>query len=251
MSGHELAPVSRKGLRLADLAYQAVRHSIIDGSLAMGERLKETEIAAQLQISRSPVREAIQRLISEGLVVQEPHFGARVLELTAEDVADLYNVRLGLETTALRLLFVRGAETETLESLVSEMKSAAEAGDVEGVVTAELGWHRCIVESSRSELLKHMFRELEGRFSLAAFLEDRMVHSDSSDGALAAHLNYVVTEHELITEALQAGQHDKAIVLFEQHFLSTVAPLLKQLGGDPSMLLEPMSKSMQESPPGA
>ncbi|MEU4454486.1 GntR family transcriptional regulator [Nocardioides sp. NPDC023903] len=241
MPSKPLAPVAR--LRLADLAYQALRRSIIDGSLEMGERLKETEIAEELQMSRAPVREAIQRLAGEGLVVREAHLGAQVLKVTAEDVADLYNVRLSLETAALRLYLANGVDKAPLSQLMDDMKSAAANADVDGVVAAELNWHRHIVEASGSALIRRIFGELEGRVSLVAFLEDRLLHSSSSKDMLSTELGFIVSEHDAISEAIIAADDETAVALFERHFHSTVIDLLKELGGDPSLLLEPMSDS--------
>lgn len=228
-------------MRLGDSAYQALRRSIIDGSLSMGEQLVETHIAEELRMSRAPVREAIKRLAVEGLVVQEPHLRARVLDLTAEDIADLHNVRLGLETTALRLFLARDGSTEPLRAHIAEMKAAAKEGDVDAVVTAELAWHRHINEGSGNRLLVRMFEDFEGRVVLAASLEDRIMNGPSGDGSSSTHLDFVVREHEAIVDAIDEGRHDAAVMLFEQHFASTVPALLERLGGDVSSLLGPMS----------
>src|SRR5260221_8801210 len=91
-----LRPVARR--KLADLAYDAIHASIVGGGFAMGERLVETKLAAELGMSRAPVREALRRLLEEGLVVERPHHGMFVRSFAAHEIVDLYNVRLALET---------------------------------------------------------------------------------------------------------------------------------------------------------
>ncbi|XAS74297.1 GntR family transcriptional regulator [Micrococcaceae bacterium Sec5.1] len=239
MTTHGLTRPPR--MRLADAAHQSLRLAIIEGKLAMGERLTEAHIAEELGMSRAPVREAIQRLAAEGLVSVEPHLGAQVLDLSLEDIVDLHNLRLGLETTALRLFLARGSSAKPLRTHLNEMKAAAAKKDAGRLINAELDWHRSINVGSGNQLIARMFGELEGRILLATSLEDRVLRVITPAGNSHSHLSYVVEEHEQIISAIEEGRNGEAQALFEKHFLSTVALLLQRLGGDPSLLLEPMS----------
>lgn len=134
-----LKPVHRD--RLADQAHGAIREAIITGKFDTGERLIETRLAADLGMSRAPVREAIQRLAEEGLVTEHPHQGTFVTILTADDVVDFYNVRLGIETTAVRLFMRRACSTEPLRAKIQTMPRAAARRDANSVVRAELEFH--------------------------------------------------------------------------------------------------------------
>ncbi len=154
-----LKPVHRD--RLADQAHAATREAIITGQFDTGERLIETRLAADLGMSRAPIREAIQRLAEEGLVTERPHQGTFVTVLTADDVVDLYNVRLGIETTAVRLFMRRGCSTEPLRAKIEAMSRAAARRDANSVVRAELEFHRMICEGSANDLLVRLFSEQE------------------------------------------------------------------------------------------
>jgi GntR family transcriptional regulator, gluconate operon transcriptional repressor len=84
-----------------------LRERILTGDFAMGERLNEAGIARQLGISRGPVREALKELRAEGLVLEAPRRGAFIVELTAKDVAEIYELRAAIETGAVRVLMAR------------------------------------------------------------------------------------------------------------------------------------------------
>ena len=224
-----LRPVERK--RLTDLAHVAIRESIVTGAIGMGERLIETQLAADLGMSRAPIREALQRLAKEGLVTERPHQGAFVAEMTAADVADLYNVRLGIEGTTVRLFMHRDAPTDGLWSRIAAMERAADKGDVATVVGAEFDFHRHICELAGNALLSNLFAEQEGRLRLAIGLDD----------ASFERLRDVAAEHVPLTEAIETGNQRRAVVVMEEHLLSTVGQLLGRLDGDASMLLGPLA----------
>ena len=95
-----------------DRVYRALRRRIIEGAEPPGARLTEQRLAATFDCSRTPVREAVRRLESEGLVVVEPNRGAQVRPLSEEEISDLYEVRARLEAYAAELAAVRGEPAE-------------------------------------------------------------------------------------------------------------------------------------------
>jgi DNA-binding GntR family transcriptional regulator len=218
-------PVERK--RLTDLAYEAIRDSITAGRVAMGERLIESQLASELGMSRAPIREALRRLAEEGLATEHAHHGASVVTLAAADVADLYNVRVGLEIVGLRSFIRRGEPVAPLEALVERMDRAAARNDRAGVVRAEFEFHRHIAEHSGNALLVKIFADLQGRLMLAMNLDDEAFQD----------LHEVAAEHEPIVAAIAAGDERRAVALFEEHLVSTVGELLERLDGDPTSIL--------------
>jgi DNA-binding GntR family transcriptional regulator len=230
-------PPARKGLlkpvhrdRLADQAHTAIRAAIVAADFRMGERLVETQLAADLQMSRAPVREALQRLVKEGLVTDQAHQGTFVTTLSAPDVVDFYNVRVGLETTALRLFMAHGQATEPLRRRIATMQQGAERDDIEAVVSAELDFHRVICQGSGNALLLRLFGELEGRLMLVMGLDD----------AGFEQLHDIAAEHEPVVGAIESGDPAVAARVMEEHILSTVPELIGRLGGDPGGLLRPL-----------
>src|SRR5262245_63600525 len=103
-------------------AYEAVRAAIVEGRYAPGHRLVEQGIAAELGLSRTPVREALRMLQAEGLVVSERNRGAMVRPLSSTEVVDLYGLRIRLESYAVELATERATETE-----LGELVDAADA----------------------------------------------------------------------------------------------------------------------------
>jgi DNA-binding GntR family transcriptional regulator len=222
-----LKPAART--RLTDLALEALRSSILNGDFAMGERLVETQLASELEMSRAPIREALQRLRQEGLVEERPHQGTFVCSLGAADVADLYNTRLGLEVVAIRL-FVRGKKpTAPLWSEITAMERAAAKGARSQVVGHEMDFHRHIVGGADNHYLERVFRELEGQALLAMALDDA-----------AIDLEEIAAEHVPVVEAIETGDEATAARAYHAHIVSTVDDVLERLGGSTGVVLAPI-----------
>jgi DNA-binding GntR family transcriptional regulator len=118
----------RDGRPLAERVYEAVRDSIVDGELDADQQLVQKDLAEMLGVSRTPVRDALNRLTHEGLVTYVPGTGHIVNGLTAQDVIDIYQVRYTLETLAVRMAAGRhsSAELARLRSLIEEMAAEAD-----------------------------------------------------------------------------------------------------------------------------
>jgi DNA-binding GntR family transcriptional regulator len=212
---------------LVTLAYESIRQSIIDGRYQMGEHIVESGVAAELGISRAPVREALKRLTQEGLAVEHPRRGTFVREITARDFIDIYNVRLAVESAAVRLVVRKQAPLDKIESAVAKIGRAASKGDVARTVGLELKVHELICEASGNSYLLSVFQSLLGAVHLALGLDD----------AAYENLEDVTTEHEALVDALRSGDAEQAAAALHQHIVATVGPVLERLGGDPAELL--------------
>ncbi|MGB7086690.1 MAG: GntR family transcriptional regulator [Phormidesmis sp.] len=105
------APLPRRRA-LHEQTYQLLRTCIFSGELAPGERLIETQLADKLQVSRTPIREAIRQLQQDGLVVAEPQGGARIVTLSSEDARQLYDCRLALEQLSVSQACMQAKDDE-------------------------------------------------------------------------------------------------------------------------------------------
>jgi DNA-binding GntR family transcriptional regulator len=164
----------------AETVYQKLRDEIVSGVLRPGDRLAETEIAARMGTSQGPIREALARLRSQGLIQVFPHRGSFVAELTTDDARDIYNIRSILERRALELALpnLSADDYRLLESDIEEMAETARNGDTIGNVTADMRFHRRIFEASGSATLLQFWDFIEAKTRKFAATYTRIVFSD-------------------------------------------------------------------------
>ena len=131
---------------LSDRIFRHVQEAIMTGTLAPGERIHADALARQFKVSHIPVREALTHLEAVGLIVQEPHKGARVIELSQDDIRHIFEIRKILEGLAARLAAANIDEQskKRLQSLVDEIDQAAKAKDFLKMDTADQEFHHTI-----------------------------------------------------------------------------------------------------------
>lgn len=160
--------IERRDL-LADRAYKEILNAIFARKLSPGTTLSVPDLARQLAISRSPVREAIQRVVHEGLAVTEPHRGAVVASFGTAEVLNLYEIREVLEGLAARRAAERldSSSKADLQKLVKEHREVLEQG--KGFVMhmdLDMQFHRRIRELSGNAQLAELLLNLQGRVRL-------------------------------------------------------------------------------------
>lgn len=158
-----MSEAGRKSLR--EVAYDELRARIVGLRLAPGTRLVERDLADELAVSRIPLREAMQRLQRDGLVVVVPRQGAIVSPFTVDDVRDLFDVRESLEVLAARLAAER-ADDKGLEALAAQLDTARRATgrrDEAAIAAANAGFHTMIVDLAANPLLESVLEPLEAR----------------------------------------------------------------------------------------
>jgi DNA-binding GntR family transcriptional regulator len=150
---------------LRERVYEALLELIITRSLAPGQHLVETELAGHLGVSRQPVREALQRLNTEGWVDLRPAQGAFVHEPTEEEDDQLLVVRALLETEAARLAAANAPAQglRRLDELCTVGEAAVEADDVDAVVAANAAFHAYVMELAGNAVLKELAAQVERR----------------------------------------------------------------------------------------
>jgi DNA-binding GntR family transcriptional regulator len=204
----------------ASIVTERLRADIVNGSLKPGSQLSEVELATSFGVSRGPVREALQRLVQEGLLHSEPHRGVFVPVLTDEDVLDVYVAREALESAAIRSIISSGTTavaSESLDRLVALMEKAEAAADWETVGNVDLEFHVALVDASGSPRLKRMFATVisETRLCLGVLTAD-----DARDD--------LVEEHRLISDAMKAGETEQALAVLKKHFDDAVVTLMRR-----------------------
>jgi DNA-binding GntR family transcriptional regulator len=190
-------------------ATELIRQAIVEGRVKPGERLKEEELARELGISRTPVREALLVLQTEGLVDAMPNRGAVVRAHDADDLRDLYQLRALLEGHAARLAAgrVTDEEVEELWASCDRFDAIAADADVRELVRENFFFHNAILDCAGSDRLSWMVRKV---------IETPLVYKSyiwytSDQRRISAHY------HRQITRALAAHDGERAELLMKEH----------------------------------
>lgn len=198
---------------LAVDAYQVLRQWIVHGRLAPGERLAEPELCQQLAISRTPLREALKMLATEGLVTLRRNRNARVSLIDAKELKHLFEVEAGLESMAAGLAASRMTNTELkrLETLQQRLEKFLHKGDREAYFALNQRIHSLIVAGAKNPVLEQTHQRLLGQLERARFLAlDRLGRWQES-----------TEEHRAILDALQARDAERASRLLQDHVQHT------------------------------
>jgi DNA-binding GntR family transcriptional regulator len=189
-------------------AADAIRGLIASGQLVGGDRLVESQIADQLQTSRGPVRDALFLLRAEGLVRDGTRRGSFVVQLTEQDVREIYDLRVAVETQAVRLLLWRGDQPAIagLQEVIEQMR--ADAADPARAAEADLRFHDAVCEASGNSRLHAVFvRHATELSTLLRLDEEQLDHETAS----------TVSDHQLLLDVLRAGDLAIAERAFRRH----------------------------------
>ena len=148
---------------LREIVYEELRNLILTGKIKPGTRMMEIELAEDMGVSRTPIREAIRKLEKEGLVVIEPRKGAYASEVSVKDMVDILEVRANLEGLAAYLAAERMTEPEkkALDDIKERFKAAVIEGNMAEMISLDTKFHHMIVESSKNNHLIHMVEQLQ------------------------------------------------------------------------------------------
>jgi DNA-binding GntR family transcriptional regulator len=206
---------------LGDLVHQKLIEALVSGQFKGGEELNEVTLAAQFQVSRTPVREALRRLVAEGFVVNPRNRQATVVEMSRTDVVETYQVRQILEASAARLAAERIDSTrlDELRSLAGQAAPLGNGqwGDGERLFDEVL--HRTIAEASGNDKLT---REITRYTNLVRFVRSRVARR--SQRLAQGH-----AEHLRILSALEARDADRAEAEMSAHIASALQFVLDDL----------------------
>lgn len=206
----------------ASMVGERIRSRIIEGDLPPGSQLHEVELAASFGVSRGPVREALQRLIQEGLLRSEPHRGVFVPVMSADDVEDIYLAREALEGSAVRRIIATRRATaayKTLDKVVRSMEAAEKAEDWKALASRDLDFHTALVAAAASPRLERMFTTVISETQLCL----SMLTSELEGRDL------LVEEHREISEMIRAEDSEGAMAALTKHFDEAVVTLRSHL----------------------
>ncbi len=205
--GVDALPIARRALHQE--AARHLRRLIVEGVITPGAKLNERELSLRLQVSRTPLREAIRTLAAEGLVELVPNRGAVAVQLDARDVADTFEVMAGLEAHSGELAARRITESELAEirALHFEMLAAFTRRDLSTYYRFNALIHEAINAAARNPVLQRTYRTVNARLQALRFrsnFDERKWHR-------------AVAEHEAMVEKLAVRDAEGMRLLMKQH----------------------------------
>lgn len=193
-------------------SYELMRERIITGEWAQGMHLKDHEIAAHLGVSATPVREALRKLASEGLVETVPYRGTFVMTMSHRHISELFSVRLGLELQALDAAgpFLCDDDFCEMQTAIDDFDSALHRENLSELLESDMRFHSLLVSAGRNEILAELYRQLTGRVQMLMAIADVSGRMASGNA-----------DHESILNALRGRQLTDAEIALRAHLIAT------------------------------
>ncbi|MDD3853582.1 MAG: GntR family transcriptional regulator [Syntrophomonadaceae bacterium] len=225
METKRLQPVDLDSYKpLRELVLEAIREAIISGALKPRERLMEIQLAEELGVSRTPVREALRKLELEGFIVMVPRKGAYVADLTFKDIADVFEIRAALEGLAAGMAAERitEEELEEMERLLAIKAEAIAHNDMEKLIEVDTKFHEAIYQASRNERLTAIINNL--REQIQRYRTTTLSFPGRSKQSL--------DEHRLLVEAIQSRNSQLARQVAQEHIENAENSMIEALKKD-------------------
>lgn len=231
MERQPLVPIRLDNYKpLRELVFESLREAIISGQLRSGERLMEIQLAEEMGVSRTPVREAIRKLELEGLVAMIPRKGAYVAGLSLKDIVDVFEIRGALEGLAAELAAERitEEELEQLERYLVKISDDIENGDLERVVASDTDFHSILYQASRNQRLSQIISNLR----------EQIQRFRATSLSYPGRMKIALEEHRKIVEAISTRDGELACKLAQEHIENAENSMMsvihqdKKYGGD-------------------
>lgn len=189
--------------------YDIIKQNICEGVYTPGQRLQETELAAALKVSRSPIREALRQLASDGLVVEFPNRGVFVKEFTARDIEEVFDVRVLLESYAIRhsAAHMTPPRMEELMGHLDQLVHFHEQGELEEYIRVDAMLHQAIIRLGGNSVVEEMYDRVHSliqRFRIYSLISKQRF--DES-----------VQEHRTVVHCLLTGNTEEADRVNQAH----------------------------------
>lgn len=187
---------------LREMVYEELKMQILTGAIVPGTRMMEVELADEMGVSRTPIREAIRKLEKEGLVTIEPRRGAYASQISTEDMVEILEVRQNMEGLAAFFAASRmkPEQLTALKDVSQKYNEAVSEENMENMIKYDTRFHRIIVESCNNKVLVQMIEQLQ-----ELVLRFRYIYYDNFRRA-----ENMPEEHKAILDAIEQGNADAA-----------------------------------------
>ncbi|HQA49351.1 MAG: GntR family transcriptional regulator [Syntrophomonadaceae bacterium] len=222
MEEKRLQPVNLESYKpLRELVFDALREAIINGTLKPRERLMEIQLAEELGVSRTPIREALRKLELEGFIVMVPRKGAYVADISFKDIADVFEIRAALEALAAGLAAERitDEELEDMERLVAEKAEAISGYDMDRLIRVDTLFHDAIYKASRNQRLTNIINNLR----------EQIQRYRTTSLAYPGRMKRSLEEHRGIVEAIQSRDPQIAQQVAREHIENAETSIIEAI----------------------
>jgi DNA-binding GntR family transcriptional regulator len=213
----------RRSKSLHEQTYQALRLSILSGGLAPGDRLVETQLAQQLQVSRTPIREALRQLQREGLIVGDANEGLRVTCISATDAMHLYDCRIGLEQVSVAGACEHASteQLQTIEGYVLQAEKLMHCPDLNNsqLLDVDYQFHHAIAESSGNKWLVTLLDQVFDKMTLLRTQTTRQ----------NPEVLEIRVEHRQIYQAIAQRDAGAAIAAIRGHLIASKSRVVQEV----------------------
>ncbi len=209
---------------LTTLVLRELERQIVSGELAAGAKLNEADLAAQLRVSRGPVREAFRALEQSGLVRTEKNRGVFVRQLSLDEASDIYEVRAALDALIGRLAAqrIRPEQVAHLRELIKRMQAAGRAKDADAYFPLNIEFHEALAQAAGNKALLINYRRIVNELNL--YRRETLKRNTS-------HISVSTRDHEAIVNAVDKGDADLAAQLLHRHVIDSRERLQRALQG--------------------
>lgn len=213
-------PALRPAVRIVDAVYEALRQGILSGTLTPGQQLSVPELSRQLNVSRSPVREAVLQLVAEGLALEQPRKGVVVATIEIADLLEIHEIREFAEALSARLCAERIDEAgiAILRGILDRQRACVEQDDASGYFETNTAFHDALGAVTGNARLRDILASLEGQMRIGL----KRVSSEPEQRRRG------VIEHAQILKAIEHRDGDRAERLMKEHIANTRKRLAQQ-----------------------
>lgn len=219
MKEPRLVPIKLDNYKpLREMVFESLREAIISGRLRPGERMMEVQLAEEMGVSRTPVREAIRKLELEGFVAMLPRKGAYVADISVKDIVDVFEIRAALEALAAGLAAERITEEELdqLERSLVQISECSSDDNLDAIVAGDVKFHDIIYQASRNQRL----------VQIITHLHEQIYRFRMTSLSQPGRIKIALDEHKKIAEAISDRNVELAQELAREHIENAEQSLL-------------------------
>lgn len=204
-----MAAVKRPIMTMKHQIYKIIKDEICNGHYPPGYWLQEKELAAKMDVSRSPVREALKQLVDEGLAIDYPNKGVFVKEFTSKDIEEIYDVRIMLESYAIKnsVKLITSNDIKVLRELIDNLSECYDKNDLNQYIEYDTELHQYIIKMSGNSLVMDIYKRIYSQ------TQQFRIYSLTTQ----KRFDNSIIEHKTIVENIFAGKWEKADEINRRH----------------------------------